>query len=185
MSTDLLESAIASTRGVLKGVTASQLCDSTPCAQWNVGQLVNHIVGDQFFFVGIVAGEIRDNGPSNFSAGDFLATFEIGSSLCVQAFAGEEVMNEKFTLPSFEMTGSSLVRVVATDTFVHGWDLARATGQSTDLSPDLATKLLVAAKLSIPPIVRCASGSPFAPEQTASVGASEADRLAAYFGRRI
>lgn len=80
-------------------------------------------------------------------------TFEIGSRLCVRAFGDEEVMNEIFTLPSIEMTGSSLVRVATTDTFIHGWDLARATGPSTNLSPDIGTKLLVVAKLSIPAIL--------------------------------
>lgn len=185
MPTNLLEPAIAATRDVLEGVRASQLRDPTPCDQWDVGQLINHIVGDQFFFLGILAGEIRNSGSSNFSAGDYLATFDAGASLCVEAFANEGVMGETFLLFSSETSGSSLVRIAATDTFVHGWDLARATGQSTDLSPDLAVKLLVAAKIAVSPIVRSASGSPFAPECTAEVGASEADRLAAYFGRRV
>jgi len=185
MSTDSLELAIASTRGVLAGVLRSQLLDPTPCTRWNVGQLINHIVGGQFFFLGVLAGEVRDNEPSDFSAGDFLSTFDFGSGLCLEAFAHEGLMNEIVTLPTVEMTGSSFVRVVATDTFVHGWDLARATGQSTDLAPDLAVKLLVAAKLALSPLVRSRSGTPFAPERTTGPDASEADHLAAYLGRDV
>jgi uncharacterized protein (TIGR03086 family) len=185
MSTDLLELAIASTRSVLVGVVPEQLRDPTPCAKWNVGQLINHVVGDQFFFLGVLAGEERIYDTSDFSRGNFLSIFDIGSRLCVEAFGNEGVMIETFTLSSTETTGSSLVRIAATDTFVHGWDLARATGQSTDLAPDLAVKLLVAEKVAISPIVRSASGSPFAPERAPGVGASEADRLAAYFGRHV
>lgn len=185
VSTDLLESAITSTRGVLGAVDVSQMNDPTPCAQWNVSQLINHIVGGQFYFLGILAGEIRDEEPTNFSAGDFLKAFDRGSRLCVDAFGYEGVMSEILTLPSTEITGYSFVRVAATDIFVHGWDLARAISLSTDLSADLAAKLLVAAKLAIPPIVRSASGAPFAPEQTVPTGVSEADQLAAYLGRRV
>lgn len=185
VTTDLLESAIASTRDVLERVDISQMRNPTPCALWNVGQLINHIVSGQFYFLGILAGEIRDEEPINFSAGEFLKVFDHGSRLCVDAFGFEDILSEILTLPTTEIAGHSFLRVVTTDVFVHGWDLARATSQSTDISPDLATKLLVAAKLATPPIVRSASGSPFAPEQIAAIDASEADQLAAYLGRQI
>jgi uncharacterized protein (TIGR03086 family) len=183
--TNLLESAIASTRVVLERVDASQMRDPTPCEQWNVSQLINHIVGEQFYFLGVLAGEIRTDKPIDFSKGKFLKAFDDGSNLCVEAFGHEGVMSEILTLPSTEITGFSFVRVAATDIFVHGWDLARATGQSTDLSPDLAAKLLVAAKIATPPIMRSVSGSPFAPERASTIGSSEADQLAAYLGRRF
>lgn len=185
MSTDLLESAIASTRVVLERVDTSQMRDRTPCAQWNVSQLINHIVGAQFYFLGILAGEIRANEPTNFSNGNFLKAFDNGSNLCVEAFGHEGVMSEILALPSTEITGFSFVRVAATDIFVHGWDLAQATGQSTNLSPDLAAKLLVAAKIATPPVTRSVSGSPFSSERTAPIGACEADQLAAYLGRDV
>jgi len=185
VSTNLLESAIASTRIVLERVDTSQMVVPTPCAKWNVSQLINHIVGGPFYFLGVLAGEIRANEPTNFSKGNFLQAFNNGSNLCVEAFGHEGVMSEILTLPSTEITGFSFVRVAATDIFVHGWDLARATGQSTDLSPDLAAKLLVAAKIATPPIIRSVSGSPFAPERAAVIGSSEADQLAAYLGRRL
>jgi uncharacterized protein (TIGR03086 family) len=185
MSTELLELAIDSTRRVLAGVVPEQLRDPTPCTKWNVGQLINHVIGGQFFFLGVLANEDRIHDPSDFSKGNFLSVFDIGASLCVEAFANKGVMSDTFSLFSSEMLGSSIVRIAATDTFVHGWDLARATGQSTDLSPDLAVKLLVAEKIAVSPIVRSASGSPFAPERTPGVDASEADRLAAYFGRHL
>jgi len=185
MSTDLLELAIDSTRSVLANVVPEQFRDPTPCTKWNVSQLINHVIGDQFFFVGVLVGEDRIRDPSDFSKGNFLSIFDTGASLCVEAFGSEGVMGETFSLFSSETSGSSLVRIAATDTFVHGWDLARATGQGSNLSPDLALKLLVAEKIAISPIVRSASGSPFGPERAAGIDASEADRLAAYFGRHL
>lgn len=183
--TNLLESAIASTRVVLERVEVSRMGDPTPCAKWNVSHLINHIVGGQFYFVGILAGETRAFQTTDFSKGNFLKTFESGTNLCVEAFGFKGVMSEILTLPSTEIIGFSLVRVAATDVFVHGWDLARATGQSTNLSPGLAEELLVAAKIATPPIERSASGSPFAPERRAATDASWADQLAAYLGRSV
>ncbi|HVA71078.1 MAG TPA: TIGR03086 family metal-binding protein [Acidimicrobiales bacterium] len=184
MSTEPLKTAVASTRSVLAGVKKSQLNDATPCAQWNVSQLINHIVGGQFFFTAALNGENIDGEAPDFSAGDFLGEFDTGSKLCLETFAGDGVMEKTVTLPFGEMPGSAFVGLAATDTFAHGWDLAKATGQSTDLSPELAAQLLAGAKKNIPPSFRNDQGHPFGPEQTAPAGASQADQLAAFLGRQ-
>ena len=49
-------------------------------------------------------------------------------------------------LPFAELPGGVYVNIATTDTFTHGWDLAKATGQSTDLDPELATQLLAFAQ---------------------------------------
>ena len=185
MSTEPLETAIASTRSVLVGVTKSQLSDTTPCTQWSVSQLINHIVGGQYFFASAVKGENVDGEAPDFSAGDFVGAFDTSSKLCLEAFAGEGVMNKKITLPFGEMPGSAFVGLAATDTFTHGWDLAKATGQSTDLSPELAAKLLAGSQKAISPAFRNDEGNPFGPEKAAPAGASQADQLAAFLGRQI
>jgi uncharacterized protein (TIGR03086 family) len=89
------------------------------------------------------------------------------------------------TLPFGTMPGSAFVGIAATDTFVHGWDLAKATGQNTDLSPDLAAGLLVGAKAFIQDGIRGDEPMPFAAEQQAPAGASSADQLAAFLGRKV
>ena len=79
-----------------------------------------------------------------------------------------------------------LFRSATTDTFTHGWDLARALGQSTDLAPDLAAGLLAGAKMAIPPSFRGEEGkAAFGAEQTAPDGACAADQLAAFLGRTV
>ena len=75
------------------------------------------------------------------------------------------------------------LRLATTDTFAHGWDLAKATGQSTDLDPELAEGLL--ANAPIPDTFRGDEPMPFGPQQEAPPGATAADRLAAYLGRKV
>lgn len=185
MSTEPLETAIASTRSVLAGVSKSQLEDSTPCAKWNVADLINHIVGGQFFFANAFSSESTDEEEPNFSDGDYLATFNVGSNLCLAAFRSDGAMEQMVTLPFGEMSGSSFVGLAATDTFTHGWDLAKATGQSTDLSPELAAQLLAGSKMNLPSSLRNDEGHPFGFEKTAPAGASDADQLAAFLGREV
>ena len=62
---------------------------------------------------------------------------------------------------------------------------AKATGQPTDLEPELATQLLATVGSFLPDEARGedSSGAPFGPKQEAPEGASEADRLAAFLGR--
>ena len=71
------------------------------------------------------------------------------------------------------------------DTFAHGWDLAKATGQSTDLDLELAAQLLAFCHAALPDSFRGPDGeAPFGPQVSVAGGASMADQLAAFLGRQ-
>ena len=185
MSTEPLEQAIATTRGVLTSVSKEQLGGDTPCAQWKVSDLINHIVGGQYFFEAGAKGEPPAGGDTDYSAGDFVAAFDEGAQRCLAAFRADGVMEKMLTLPFGQMPGAAFFGLAATDTLTHGWDLAKATGQSTDLAPELAGQLLVGAQAAISPAFRSPEGNPFGLEQTAPAGANNADKLAAFLGRNV
>ena len=72
------------------------------------------------------------------------------------------------------------------DVFAHGWDLASATGQATELDPALATLLLGQMKAFLPDAMRGPDGeAPFGPALPAPASASPAAKLAAFLGRRV
>ncbi len=180
-----LEAAITTTRGVLTGVSKEQLADATPCAAWKVSDLINHIVGGQYFFAACTNGEPPSGDSPDFSATDFVAAFDEAAKQCLAAFAAPGATERMLTLPWGQMPGAAFMGLAATDTFAHGWDLAKATGQNTDLSPELAEQLLGGSKMMIQPAFRSAEGTVFGPEQTAPAGASKADELAAFLGRTV
>lgn len=66
--------------------------------------------------------------------------FREGSAGAVAAFraAGDKTLS----LPWAPMPASVFIVMAAADQIVHGWDLARATGQAADLDPDLAAEFL-------------------------------------------
>jgi uncharacterized protein (TIGR03086 family) len=185
VATEPLEQAIASTRTVLTGVSKDQLGDATPCAAWKVSDLINHIVGGQYFFEACAKGDPPADGGTDFSATDFVSAFDDGAQRCLAAFRVDGVMDAMLTLPFGQMPGSAFVGIAATDTFTHGWDLAKATGQNTNLAPELAEQLLMGARQFLQPAFRSPDGAVFGPEQSAPTGACTADQLAAFLGRKM
>lgn len=184
MSTRPLEAAIASTRGVLAGVSADQMNEPTPCESWDVSSLINHIVGAQHFFIAGLKGTPPAESP-DFASSDFVAAYDAASAEMVALFQADGVMEQIFKLPFGEMPGAGFMGLAMTDTFQHGWDLAKATGQSTDLAPELAAALLDQSKQAIQDSFRGPEGAPFGVEQPCPDGATKADELAAFLGRTV
>jgi uncharacterized protein (TIGR03086 family) len=186
MGSELLSQAMASTGAVLAGVSKDQLDETTPCASWQVRELINHVVGGATYFaVTAETGEApaREDEP-DFCDGDFMAEFKTGAARAVKAFDADGVMDKTLKLPFAELPGGVFVNIATSDTFTHGWDLAKATGQSTDLNPELA-ELLAIVQALLPDAMRGPdTQAPFGPQVEAPAGANAADRLAAFLGRQ-
>jgi uncharacterized protein (TIGR03086 family) len=191
VTVDRLERAIASTRGVLERVTTEQLDNDTPCASWKVRDVVNHIVGGTYTFAATAKNGERpaDGGTDagrDFAAGDRLASFDRGAGEAVAAFNTPGVLDKTLKLPFGDIPAGVFVNIAASDVFQHGWDLAKATGLSTDLDPALATELLEFVGGAIPDAFRGPDGkAPFGAAVTAPESATPADQLAAFLGRTV
>lgn len=183
MSTEPLEQAISVCRGVLAGVDAEQLHEPTPCASWDVSELINHIVGGQHFFAGSMKGDPPSDESHDFASGDYLAEFDEASATALEAFGEQGALEKMVTLPFGTFPGIAFMGLATTDTFTHAWDLARATGQDTNLAPELAAVLLEQSRQSISEDFRGPEGAPFGAETQAAPDAPVADQLAAFLGR--
>lgn len=185
MTTETMERAMGVAKGVLANVRPDQLDDPTPCASWKVRDVINHVVGGSHFFAASMeAGQAPEGDQPDLAGGDFVASYEEGTKKCVAAFGAPGAQEKVVSLPFGTMPGSAFMGLATTDTFTHAWDLAKATGQSTDLDPELAEELLVGARMFIQESFRGDEPMPFGPEQQAPDGAPAADRLAAFLGRR-
>jgi uncharacterized protein (TIGR03086 family) len=190
MSVELLKRAVASTDTVLAGVTRGQMDDPTPCASWKVRDVINHIVGGTNWFADTVetgvAPAIDGNVGPNITGGDVVAAFREGSARAINAFSAPGAMDKVLKLPFGEMPGGAFVMLASSDVFQHGWDLAKATGQSTNLDPELADQLLGFAKGAIQDAFRGPDGkAPFGPAMPVAVSASLPDQLAGFLGRTV
>ena len=107
-----------------------------------------------------------------------------GTTPCT-AFSEDGALDRTVNPGFGDMPATALLGMAVTDTFTHAWDLAKATGQDTNLAPELATQLLAQAQQSIQPAFRSEEGSIFGLVQPAPDGACPADQLAAFLGRTV
>lgn len=189
MDTNPMEQAFASTRNVLENVSQDQMRDPTPCASWKVSELINHMVGGAMWAASTMdsgSSDMDESSVPDFSAEDYLAAFDQGVAGSIAAFGKPDAADKTLTLPFGPMPAAAFFGLATTDAFVHGWDLAKATDQSTDLDPELAQTLLEQSQANIQDAFRGPDpDAPFGPEQQAPAGAGAADRLAAFLGRSV
>ena len=187
MSPDqIFEQSAAATRSVLEQVTADQLDLQSPCAAWDVRGVINHVIDGQGFFQAMINGDPPTASGDDHASGDYLAAYDAAVAASTAAFQAEGAMGKMITAPwGAEMPGAGVAGMASNDTFAHGWDIAKATGQSTDIAPQLAEGLLGASQHMIQDAFRGPEGAPFGVAQEAPEGANAADRLAAFLGRQV
>ena len=191
MATENLERAYRTAREVLANVKPDQYDNTTPCEAWDVRRLLSHIIGGSQWFADSVnegtAPDFEAAEASDYTQGDPLAAFDDASQAAVAAFAAPGAQEKIVKLPFGDMPASIFMGIAANDIFTHSWDLARATGQSTDLDPEFAAQLNEGARMVIGDDLRGPEGSGafFGPEQQAPDGASAADAHAAFMGRKV
>lgn len=186
MSSQPLQMVNVSTRAVLANVTPDQMQNATPCASWDVAGLINHLIGAQGFFTAGMKGEPPSGGETDHAAGDYLSAYDEATAKLAACFDADGVMATTVKMPFGEMPAGAVMGLAMNDTFTHGWDLAKATGQSTDIAPELAAQILEQAKSSIQDAFRGDDGAaPFGLEQPCPDGACAADQLAAFLGRDV
>ena len=151
----------------------------TPCAGWTVADLVDHIIGGNTWVQGLAGRE-----PVAVPQDDKATALVASANGAHDVFAAADGMSRMFELPFATLPGVAFIGLRTNDVFTHAWDLAKATGQSTDLDHELAIEGLKASSARIQPQMRSAGG-PFEPEQPCPDNATPADKLAAFLGRVV
>jgi uncharacterized protein (TIGR03086 family) len=189
MDTEAYLAAAAVFRGVLGGVHEDQLTDPTPCEPFDVAQLVDKAIGHQDW----VRAALRDGeppreaprAPLDYSRVDFAEAtpaFDESVARMVDELRSSGAMTRPVRLsPTLTFTGAEILVLATRNIFQYSWDLAKATGQSTDLAPDLANQLLNVSRTHLVPLR--GEGGFFGPEFVPPAGSPPADVLAGYLGR--
>ena len=184
-STEYLSRAFTSTRSILATVQPDQLGAPTPCLSWDVRALIDHFIGTTQWWASVIAADEEILTIDTVSE-DRLASYDTNIALALGAFRAEGALGRTVKLPFGELPGTVVLGLAAIEQFTHGWDLARATGQSTDLNRELAADLLVLAREAILREYRGPNEEAlFGPIVEPPSDAGPADRLAAFLGRSV
>lgn len=113
---------------------------ATPCAEWEVRDLVNHVVGEDLWTTPIAQGrtleEVGDRFDGDLLGDDPQAAADDAAQRAVAAVAQHLPAHGMVHLSFGQVPIEEYVWQVATDHLVHSWDLAAATGQDRTLDPE-------------------------------------------------
>ena len=170
---------------LVRGVTDEQLSDPTPCPDYTVADLVDHIGGLAYAFTAsAVKGEVPEEGGSGDGS-----RLEDGWRDRIITQLGElaKAWRDPASYDGITMAGpiempADVAALVALDeVVVHGWDLARATGQDFEADDDAAAACLGFAESFEVPAGE--TDGPFGPPVPVPPDADLLDRLIGATGR--
>ncbi|MDX3192867.1 TIGR03086 family metal-binding protein [Streptomyces sp. MN03-5084-2B] len=179
----VLEAAHEALRSAIAGVT--DWSAPTPCAEWNVTQVLQHAAGDQLGYAAAITGTggpdfnpFAPSGSLAAPAAEFLEPTLAASSLAFATVA-PDASSVPTPLPQGALPAPVAVGAAALDAAVHAWDIAVAAGQESPLTPELAEQLLPVAHQLAEPL----RGFAYAPALEGSPEDNAVATLLRYLGR--
>ena len=184
MEISSFEQAAATFRTVLLAVRPDQLHEPTPCEPLDVEQLVTRAIGHQNWVRSALAGIAASREYPRVDPAHFVSEFDQSTEAMVDELQSDGAMDRTVALAgSLTFPGSDVLTLATRNIFQFAWDLARATGQSTDLAPELAGQLLDVSRTHLVP-QRGPDGF-FGPEYRPCIDSTTADELAGFLGREL
>ena len=176
--------ALLNTGRIVLATRPDQLSLSTPCRDWDVRLLLNHIIGGNYTFAEVAMGGRPDptGTMDDHTVPDPGSNYIASADAVMAAWAQPGAMERRVHMPFGDIPASAAVSIHFLDIVVHGWDLARATGYDTTIEPDLAEEALDISHGLLSPELR--ETGVFGPEVPISADDPLHDRLVAFVGRR-
>jgi uncharacterized protein (TIGR03086 family) len=182
---DLLAAVLGDLATVTGAISPGQLHDPTPCTEFDVGQLREHVVGWLDTFAGGFADSAGRAPRASLDGyqmpADAAGAVRAASGTLIGALRGGAA-SRPLSLGGSAMPGELALGMILWEYQVHGWDLARATGQPW--SPPAAA---VAESLAFAPGMLTADyqgeGKAFGPPVAVPPAAPAFDRLLGLSGR--
>jgi uncharacterized protein (TIGR03086 family) len=140
--------AVATAGPIIGGVRPQQLDGPTPCTEFTVAQLLDHLL-----MVLNRVTVIGREGSSTVSAKthtDWAGDWDVAARDCENAWADDAALARTVKLPWTEMSGADALRIYVSEVTVHTWDLATATGQRANWDPRVVAIALAAMRRELP-----------------------------------
>jgi uncharacterized protein (TIGR03086 family) len=180
----LHEQALASTRAIVANIKSDQMSASTPCEAYDVRALLNHVVSGNLWVAPLVEGQtieqVGDRLEGDQVGDNPLASYEASAASAAVAFNAPGAMAAMVAVSYGPVPGEVYAGHRFIDVLIHGWDLAKGTGQDATLDA-----VLVAAchEVIAPQKDLLAGSGMFGVPQDVPVGADAQTQLLAMLGR--
>jgi len=179
----LLSSILSKTGDVVAGVAPDQFAARTPCPDFDVKALVDHVLGSTEAFAASANGSVYEGDPTAVRAGDDPAAEFRAAADRLLAGWREHGFDRKVAFMGGEGQPAEMVfNMTLMETLTHGWDLAVASGQDVPYTEGEAAEVLRRAEATLPPQYR-GGDMPFGEIVPVPDDAPAVDRLAGFMGR--
>jgi uncharacterized protein (TIGR03086 family) len=158
--------------------------DPTPCTEWTVRDLVNHLVAEHLWAPRLLDGEtvaeVGDRYDGDVVGDDPVAAWERAGAGSRPAFHRGGALDGRVDTSGGPTPADEYAWQMTMDLTVHGWDLARGLGTESRMPDDLARALYDA---FAPQVAAWQGAGVFEPPVELPEGAAPQDRLVALLGR--
>jgi uncharacterized protein (TIGR03086 family) len=178
-----IDKASQAALGVIPGIQAEHLQKQTPCTDWDVHALMDHMIGSMRFFAARAAGDMKASPQpvSTTSCEEAAQQLRDGIKAAAEAWHRPGALDGTLQAPWGEVPAEFMANITVTEMLMHGWDLAHATGQRMTVDDAFAEDQLTLARAALTPDRRAPA---FGPEVQAPPNAPAIHRLAAFMGRQ-
>lgn len=167
----------------VREIADDQWSDPTPCDEWNVRDLVNHVTVEDLWVPPLLEGktlaEVGDRFDGDILGDEPKAAWSEASSAAVRAVEG--TASHAVHTSMGEMPMNEYLAQMFADHLIHAWDLARAIGADEELDPELVSECY---RQSLPMDEIMRSSGVYGPRVVPPAGAGPQQRLLALYGRR-
>ena len=168
---ELFEAAALHAVGLAENVRDEQLADPTPCAEWDVRALLEHLRGGPAYLLAATGHDVEPD-----------ASYRSAVEQCLIALREPGASQQRCMSPlGFEWSVVDAAAGTFMDQLVHSWDLAVATGQDRALDPALVDACVAMFLPEMPE--RGRAGGLVGPAVPVDADAPPQDRLLAAMGR--
>lgn len=162
----------------------------SPCSQWTLRQLVEHMTSENHGFAAAAEGETSDRTPWSYRplSDDLRLDYARSAERVVTAFGADGVLDGEFWLPlikdSVRFPARQAISFHLLDYVVHSWDVAAALSRPAAIDDDLIAVAIEISEREVPDTPRRQlEGASFRPPLPVSPDATPQDRLLAMLGR--
>jgi uncharacterized protein (TIGR03086 family) len=170
--------AVASEK--VKGVKADDMSKPTPCSEFDVRALLNHMLGGLSMLTTAAAGEKAAMPKGDQVGSDPAGTYDERRSALLAVVRGPGVLDRAWELPYGPMDGQMMAGIAFMEHLTHAWDVAKATGQDTTLPADLVAECV---QVVTPMDAMLRGPGVCGPALTVPDTASAQDKFIAFMGR--
>lgn len=182
---ELYVRTLEATQRIVEEVPASKRKAPTPCSEWHVVDVTNHIISENLWAVELLQGktitEVGNRFAGDLTGGDPPAEYGRSVEAVKAVLQDPDAMERTMHLSFGDRSGAFYATQLSLDMLVHGWDIARGSGQDSRLDPELVRECLpIAEKITR----EFRNGGWYGQELRMPADAAEETRLLALFGRK-